>query len=285
MGLGSDPTNMDNSWEAESRRCRVWACYLMHCHDNGKLSSFEPIALSPNLPLPWPEEDFKAGNSESNPVKLTSSESNGGIYAELVKVMTLWYVMTVFSTCSEPNSLLRTSVIACIKSSDTDFANNIAGIQVLDERLVKYWRNLPQSLKLTPSSVSTTDPFWLPKILLLNVVYHQCFCTLHASIVPLFCWTKEDEDWSLARRSSAQIAYEHACSVSELINAVLAHSSNLTNMPTFVAYSAYCGCAIQIPFMWSADATVRQRAHVNVRANIKIIKAMAPYWKFADLLV
>lgn len=285
IGLGAETTNTDNSWESESRRRRLWACYLMHCHDNGKLSSFEPLTLSPHLPLPWPEAEFEAGISESSPVTLTSSESNGGIYAELTKVLTLWYVMTDFPTSHDTNSLLRTSVITSIKSSDTMFANKIAEIQVLDERLLTFWRNLPQSLKLTPSNVSEMDPFWLPKILLLNLVYHQCFCTLHASIVPLFCWTKEDEDWSLARKTSAQIAYEHACSVSDLIKAVLSHSSNLTNIPTFVSYTAYCGCAIQIPFMWSADTAVRQRAHVNVRANIKMIKATAVCWKFADLLV
>lgn len=150
-----------------------------------------------------------------------------------------------------------------------------------------WWSNTPQQLKLSPSQVPTADRFWLPKILLLNVVYHQALCALHASIVPLFCWTisEEEEIWALARKTSAQIAYEHAGSISALIGAVLSHYPKLAAMPSFVSYAAYCGCAIQIPFIWSADTTANHRAQLNVRANIRMIRTMARYWKFADLLV
>ena len=51
---------------------------------------FEPLTTSPNLPLPWPEDEFETGLAKSNAVTLSSTESNGGIYAELVKVLTLW---------------------------------------------------------------------------------------------------------------------------------------------------------------------------------------------------
>ncbi|KAK5283854.1 hypothetical protein LTR07_008212 [Exophiala xenobiotica] len=55
-------------------------------------------------------------------------------------------------------------------------------------------------------------------------------------------------------------------------------------MPSFIAYGAYCGCAIQIPFMWSSSRSVRERANANVKANMKMINMMARYWKFAALL-
>ena len=44
------------------------------------------------LALPWPEADFEAGYSRSAPVTLDSSQGNGGIFAEVVKILTLWWV-------------------------------------------------------------------------------------------------------------------------------------------------------------------------------------------------
>lgn len=87
--LGAD-TATQNTWESDLRRRRLWACYLMHCHNNEKLSNFEPLVTLPNLPLPWPEDDFEGGLANANPSNLTSTESNGGIYAELARGLTLW---------------------------------------------------------------------------------------------------------------------------------------------------------------------------------------------------
>ena len=74
----------------------------MHCHNNEKLSSFAPLAELPNLPLPWPEDDFESGVAKGSSATLTSTESNGGMYAELVKALTLWYnlVKSPYSTPS-----------------------------------------------------------------------------------------------------------------------------------------------------------------------------------------
>ncbi|KAK4498842.1 hypothetical protein PRZ48_009352 [Zasmidium cellare] len=55
-------------------------------------------------------------------------------------------------------------------------------------------------------------------------------------------------------------------------------------MPTFVAYAAYGGCAILIPFMWCSNPMVRRRAQAYVQANMRMINAMAEYFKFAALL-
>lgn len=90
IGLGTETPQTENPWESEVRRRRIWASYLMHCHENGKLSSFDPLATLPNLPLPCPEDEFEAGLLQSTPVTIHSTESNGGIYAELIKVLTLW---------------------------------------------------------------------------------------------------------------------------------------------------------------------------------------------------
>ena len=90
IGLGSETICMDNSWESEIRRRRFWACYLMRCHNSERFLLLEPDADILNLALPWPEEDFDAGVSKCPRVSLESVQSNGGIFSELIKALTLW---------------------------------------------------------------------------------------------------------------------------------------------------------------------------------------------------
>lgn len=84
---------------------------------------------------------------------------------------------------------------------------------------------------------------------------------------------------------SAQVAFEHAGTVSKLIQVVLSSYERLSAMPSFIAYAAYCGCAIQIPFMWCLNESVRDTVRRNVQANVKMIHTMADSWKFAGILV
>lgn len=181
----------------------------------------------------------------------------------------------------------RSSVSSCVKTTGTSLGRELPEIYALHEELSAWWRRLPVEMRLTPTNIATISTELLPNVLLVNVVYHQSLCTLHASIVPLFCWgaAPDDDAWSTARKLSAQLAYEHACLTSELLNAVLSTSMNHSAIPSFISYGAYCGCAIQIPFMWSSNRQVRERACANVKANMKMTSIMAKYWKYAALLV
>lgn len=179
----------------------------------------------------------------------------------------------------------RSTVVCLIKSPESSLRGKITGIHALDEEVSNWWHELRPDFKLTPSNIGAVPEDALPKLLLLNIVYHQSLCALHASIVPLFCWSAEGGSWSPARQLSAQTAFEHACAASALIDAVLSTYVKLSAMPGFVAYAAYCGCAIQIPFMWCLNASVKERARANVRANVRMIHIMAGYWKVAALLV
>jgi F0F1-type ATP synthase assembly protein I len=164
-------------------------------------------------------------------------------------------------------------------------AATVTSIYALDEKVSLWWRRLPTSLKLNVDSFANVPAPELPLRLLMNLVYHQTLCVLHASIVPLFCWTAGDDGWLSTRKLSAQIAYEHACTVSTLIEAALSSNAKLSAMPTFVAYAAYGGCAILIPFTWCSNLAIRDQAQASVRTNIRMVHAMAEYWKFAALLV
>ena len=90
IGLGSSDLRTENSLEAEIRRRRFWACYLMHCQNSERLSLFESGADMLSLPLPWPEDEFIAGVSKSPRAFLQSDYGNGGLFAELIKVLTIW---------------------------------------------------------------------------------------------------------------------------------------------------------------------------------------------------
>lgn len=180
----------------------------------------------------------------------------------------------------------RSSVLAFIKTSDSSLSKRLPEIYALHEKLSAWRRALAPDMYMTPSVVAGASKDMLHKILLISIVYHQSICVLHASIVPIFCWGEGDDTWGLARQVSAQLAYEHACTITDLFSTVLsAPNSNLSAMPNFVAYAAYCGCAIQIPFAWSANESVKEKALANVKTNMKILDTMALYWRFAALLV
>jgi hypothetical protein len=183
------------------------------------------------------------------------------------------------------DTISRSSVVSFIKSPDSSLNLRIPGIHELDENISHWWRNLRPDFKLSPSNIATVPRDKLPKILLINIAYHQSLCALHASIVPLFSWSASDDSWSSARQLSAQVAFEQAKLVSALIGAILSTFDSLSAIPGFIAYAAYCACAIQIPFLWCSNLVVKDLAHANIKTNVRLIRSMATYWKFAALLV
>jgi hypothetical protein len=172
-----------------------------------------------------------------------------------------------------------------IKKPETRIAPRLAALQELDSRINDWWTAMSPSLALTPASVSTAPLCVLPRLLLIHIVYHQCLCALHASIVPLYSWSVSDESCLLARQISAQLAFEHANAASELFEAALRRPWDASRIPSFVGYSAYCACAIQMPFMWCANPVVRERAYANVLVDLRMINLVGKYWKFVEYLV
>ena len=156
---------------------------------------------------------------------------------------------------ADPRS--RASVFSLIKSPESSISERITGIYALHNDMSRWWSDLCSDFKPSSSNVATIPKDRLSNTLLLNLVYHQSLCALHASIIPLFSWSLGgDRSWSTARQSSAQVAFEHACKASTLMGAILSVDNSFAATHTFVAYAAYSGCAIQIPFMWCLDAAV-----------------------------
>ena len=161
----------------------------------------------------------------------------------------------------------------------------MAELQALDARIYKWRSNIPRSLELTPATIPTTSMSILPRLLLIHIVYHQCLCALHSSIVPLFTSSETDDSWGYAIQLSAQTAYDHSNIACALFEAALSHLGGSGTFASFIAYAAYCACAIQIPFLWCQQLNVKERAQVNVRSALKLINSMAKFWKFSALLV
>ncbi|KAF4339116.1 hypothetical protein FBEOM_6934 [Fusarium beomiforme] len=262
---GTGPKN-SSSLEAELRRRRFWACYLFHCFSCEKLFRFEAIADLENLPLPWPEEEFAVGISTSSVATISNGVNSGSIFAELIRSLTLW-----------------ASVVSVVRS-EGDLNSRLQEIFRVENNISAWWQSVPNIFKLDSSNISTMPRKDLPKMILTNLVYHQSLCALHSSIVPLFCWSNGDKTYSSARQLSAQVAFEHAGAISNLVAAVLATGAPLSSMPIFVAYAAYSSCAIQIPFLWCSNPPIRERAQANIDSNVKIIQGMSGYWKLASLL-
>lgn len=184
------------------------------------------------------------------------------------------------------SSTNRSSVVSSIREPEMDILSLLTAIQIIDARIQTYWSNLPDELRLNdrnPPSKVDMDAF--QGILLLNIVYHQCLCALHSSIVPLFSCSKGDLDGAYARQLSAQVALDHASDISSLLRATLEISWDFNKMPSFLGYAAYCACAIQMPFLWCARPEVKQQAHMNVVTNLNVILIIGKIWKFVQLLV
>ena len=179
----------------------------------------------------------------------------------------------------------RHEVSFLIRTPQASISSKMSAIYALDAKISEWWSRLPDQFQLTPSNISTVPTYLLPKILLMQTVYRQCLTALHASIIPLFSWSTEDDTWPAARRLSAIVAWDHAREASALFQAVLKHYPEPSAIPSFVAYAAYCGCAIQVPFIWCCEQSVRESAYANVKTNAAMIHVLSKFWKFAALLV
>jgi len=178
----------------------------------------------------------------------------------------------------------RASVTVLLECSEPSLNVRVPAILALEEKIQQWWQAVPTNLKLTPENVGSVPRYMTHRVLHLNALYHQSLCSIHASVVPLFSGIPGD-GWAAVRQISAQVAFEHANQMSALIAAFLASTRKTSLAPMFMGYAAYCGCAIQIPFMWCANPDVRERVHANMRANFKLLHMMSSDWKFASLLV
>ncbi|ERS98385.1 hypothetical protein HMPREF1624_05169 [Sporothrix schenckii ATCC 58251] len=269
----------------EMSRRRFWSSYLsMNFGSRVEFSTGNYSTAFAKVPLPCSDAFFASG------MKDLDKKGDGSVYAELVRGLTLW-----------------NKISDIVKKTDVP---KLTTLDSLHESLSQWWSNVPDSLKLplelpvagetrtqdvdgdAPSSEPQHSP--LPLRLLLCVMYHQSICILHSSIVPLFSYRSDSATTAAlshshlslySRHVSAQLAFEHAQAVSQLIKLSQRHYNiDPDRIPGFVSFAAYSACAVQIPFFWCSNQDVQTRARSNVLVNLRMIQQMGKHWKYVSLL-
>ncbi|KAH8703400.1 hypothetical protein BGW36DRAFT_354822 [Talaromyces proteolyticus] len=246
---------------AEISRRRFWAAYII-CHTSSRSDLFDvPRASIEQLGLPCNEDDFALGNLPEQLVALNDRVRIPSFYAEMIRLGDLWRLVRL---------LVRDTGL----SADEKTVN----IQNLDMELHQWRQHLPNRFVLTPTSVETSSPAVLSHLLLLNIVFHQCLCVLHSSIVPLFTFGPGGETLPHVQSSSAQTCFDHANQMTTIFEIALPWCTS--HAPGFVGYAAYCASAIQLPFLWCNNPEVSMRAFANIRVNAKVLNGIGKRWKF-----
>lgn len=220
-----------------------------------------------NASLPCGEGEFALGKPHAA-ISLKSGQSTQSIYGELVRAMAMW-----------------SEVSKAIKEPDVTFTSRLNDIQQLDRGIREGRSKLCDFFPLECDTMAMVPRGDLQRLLLVHIIYHQCLCSLHSSIVPLFSWSPCDDAFAYAQQLSAQTAYENANSISMLLETALDLDWDSRKMPSFIGYAAYCSCAIQTPFVWCSKAEVRQLAVRGIIANLKALQILGSQWMFLNLLV
>ncbi|KAH8690799.1 hypothetical protein BGW36DRAFT_440126 [Talaromyces proteolyticus] len=260
LGLSFERPDQRDNLKSEIRRRKYWACHAINAFSSDILFFDQRRLHQINLKLPCADADYEAGIIPDN--------TTNSIYGEMIKALDLWAATAELVRTSEVGGDLR-----------------ISAMHTLDKKIEAWWNEIPQYMRLEPKRLALSRQDSLPRLLLIHIIYHQCLCSLHSSIVPIFSLSVNDPQSSQACQLSAQIAYENANIASEYFSAALDDTWDPSRIPSFVAYAAYGACSIQIPFIWCTEKRVREVAHRNVAANIRMIHHLKKYWKFAALLV
>ncbi|KAJ3490811.1 hypothetical protein NLG97_g5712 [Lecanicillium saksenae] len=273
-------------FQDEMQRRRLWACYLMTSYSSETYLQKWTFQLVKNLGLPCREEEFSPDMARTAaPIGIEGQ--NVGLAGELIRIICLWQVDPKECTCYLANSTFpncRNKTCELIQNKPRNMQSYLVAVQELDLAVSKWHGGLQASFRGLDQGV-LAEPNTSPILYLLHFFYHQCLCSMHASVVPLFCWGGFTTDANpLAQQLSAQAAFEHSRSISGLASSILAGAFPASRGNSFFGYACYCACAVIIPFLRCTNAAVRARAHQDVLANLTLMRQLGTYWKFTKLL-
>lgn len=248
---------------------RFWAAYVINQYVSEPTASFSDATIA-KVWLPCREDQFEANAlSPSTPATLRDDVRTSSIFAEVVRITVLW-----------------SSVYKLIRETTQDPAAKLTAVNQLDARLRQWRAGLPGCFAsvLDNSTTAVDDARLRSALLILHIIYHQCVCALHASVVPLFS-LRPSTSGQLAnlysQRLSAQMAYEHAGHIATLAHQVLArHPDDAFRWSGFVGFALYCACAIQLPFLWSVEPETVERVRAHIRANLETMAKIGRNWRY-----
>ncbi|KAK4501127.1 hypothetical protein PRZ48_006933 [Zasmidium cellare] len=267
LGVKKNALPGESALQAELRRRRFWACFLLECHSMCELPAVRGITDPYTIPLPWPGSALNAGYSPDPPLYLKSSQDRlGSLYAHFIRGMHIW---------SSIASLMR------------DAGGNGLDIHQLEEDTTQWW-NMAR-LSCTISDPWIDDSMDYVHKLLIRLVYHQSMLAINAWRVPLFSGSKHRSSFSTdaALQISAQEALHHAEEISGLAAHIMHFGSSdriLMALPSFPSYAAFCSCTIQLHFVHCKVPNLSEKFATNISKSLQVLRGMAKYWKSAKLM-
>jgi hypothetical protein len=270
-GIAESSQSSEYSIQAESRRRRFWAAYVINEFVSEPAASFSPKTVS-KVWLPCEEEDYAQGRVSSPRVRINDDVRTPSIFAEIVRVTNLW-----------------SSVYKLISDIEQEPVVRLSALSSMDAELRQWRAYLPHCFSAALLDDTNSDDHRLRvSVLILHVIYHQSMCALHASVVPLISLgaARHFMPYTHAQRLSAQVAYENACTVSSLVsNAVSRYPGDAYQWSGFVGYALYCSCACQLPFLWSDESSISECASKNIKTNLETMAKIGLNWRYVLNLV
>jgi hypothetical protein len=270
-GIAESGQSSDYSVQAERRRRRFWAAYVINEFVSEPTASFSPKTLS-KVWLPCQEEDYAQGRVSSPRVRIKDDVRTPSIFAEIVRITNLW-----------------SSVYRLISDIEQEPVARLSALSSMDAELRQWRAYLPHHFSAALlDDANLNDHRLRVSALILHVIYHQSMCALHASVVPLISLgaARHFIPYTHAQRLSAQVAYENACEVSSLVSkAVSRHPDDAYQWSGFVGYALYCSCACQLPFLWSVESSTSGSASRNIKANLETMAKIGLNWRYVLNLV
>lgn len=91
LGVRPFPHSAEDTYQAELRRRRFWACFCMDCNSAPELRSIRTLANPSSVPLPWSTSNFESSEAEELSVMLDSDPSLPcGVHASAMQGLSLW---------------------------------------------------------------------------------------------------------------------------------------------------------------------------------------------------
>ncbi len=282
--LDHDPMNRSSKTklsfiDREVRRRTMWACFLMDrftSSGSNRPMFMKEETIKAQLPIKekffqldieGPTEDLQ-GNvpfpASSDSGQFSDAKENMGVAAYTIRSLSVWgrIVIHLFQSGGEPD-------VHPVWDPKARFVE-------LEKEAQDFVSNLPDYMKYTPENLHIHETEGLAnQFLFLHLVSQQSILFLnhigaHAGPTGR---TPKDVPRDFVAKSKAK-AFEAGRRISELLKDAESHPVNAP----FAGYCAFWSSSVQIPAVFSKNATIEAAAKKNLATNVRYLSKMKRYW-------
>ena len=263
-------SDLIHSVDDERLRRYLWSAWISQCF-RSQSGSFSHECAETLLTVPLPSNESLYTRHSISGLLYTVEDNE--VFSELARISTIW---------AEVDRFVQTS-------SRKPGEERLRILYQLDEKVNVWHKGVPAKYKLeTISSFKALSESILANVILINLMYHQCCCSLHSSVVPLICCRTEANPGAIsstARLLSAQLCYEHANEISNILSCTMFHSWDSARVAPFAGFAAYSASAVQCAFYWTTNPDISHKMKTNLPINLKFIQLLSPHWESIRLRV